>query len=150
MTEKEIQDILDELNDVRPEVLNDKAKRLFEAIMKIANERDELRRKNEELEADNLEYQRIQDLSDKRTYRKKYLEERRKEEPNLLYPDSDEIYQRYYELKEQLANSIPVQKVKDKIKELEKKIEAEYNEKVIIQLHKQKKILQELLEGSNK
>ena len=65
MTEKEIQDILDELNDVRPEVLNDKAKRLFEAIMQIANERDELRRKNEELKADNYEANNIiKDLLD--------------------------------------------------------------------------------------
>ena len=29
------------------------------------------------------------------------MEERRKEEPNLLYPDADEIYQRYYELKKE-------------------------------------------------
>ena len=65
MTEKEIQDILDELNDVRPEVLNDKAKRLFEAIMQIANERDELKRENEELEADNYEANNIiKDLLD--------------------------------------------------------------------------------------
>ena len=65
MTEKEIQDILDELNDVRPEVLNDKAKRLFEAIMQIANERDELRRKNEDLKADNYEANNIiKDLLD--------------------------------------------------------------------------------------
>lgn len=65
MTKKEIQDILDELNDVRPEVLNDKAKRLFEAIMQIANERDELRRKNEELEANNYEANNIiKDLLD--------------------------------------------------------------------------------------
>ena len=35
LIEKEIQNILDELNTVRPEVLNTEAKRLFEAIMKI-------------------------------------------------------------------------------------------------------------------
>lgn len=46
-------------------------------------------------------------------------------------------------------NYISIQKVKDKIKELEKKIEAEHNKKVLIQLCKQKRILQELLEGSN-
>ena len=40
MTEKEAQEILDELNTVRPEMLNENAKRLFEAIMKIADERD--------------------------------------------------------------------------------------------------------------
>lgn len=42
MTE-EAQKVLDELNTVRIEVLNDEAKRLFEAIMKIANERDKLK-----------------------------------------------------------------------------------------------------------
>ena len=43
MTEKEVQKVLDELNTVRIEVLNDEAKKLFEAIMKIADERDKLR-----------------------------------------------------------------------------------------------------------
>lgn len=40
MNKEEIQKILDELYTVRPEILNDKAKRLFEAIMQIADERD--------------------------------------------------------------------------------------------------------------
>lgn len=40
MNKKEIQDILDELHTVRPEMLDEKGKRLFEAIMKIADERD--------------------------------------------------------------------------------------------------------------
>lgn len=44
MTGEEAQKVLDELNTVRIEVLNDKAKRLFEAIMKIAYERDELKK----------------------------------------------------------------------------------------------------------
>lgn len=43
MTEKEAQKVLDELNTVRIEVLNDEAKRLFEAIMKIADERDKIK-----------------------------------------------------------------------------------------------------------
>lgn len=43
MTEEEAQKVLDELNTVRIEVLNDEAKKLFEAIMKIADERDKLR-----------------------------------------------------------------------------------------------------------
>lgn len=42
MTEEEAQKVLDELNTVRIEVLNDEAKRLFEAIMKIADERDKI------------------------------------------------------------------------------------------------------------
>ena len=41
MTDKEAQKVLDELQNVRPEVLNDEAKRLFEAIMKIADRKDE-------------------------------------------------------------------------------------------------------------
>ena len=97
---------------------------------------EKLQKENEELILDNLEYQRMQDIFDKRTYRKKYLEERRKEEPNLLYPDVDEIYRRYYELRKEneelknqeatqrkinellvqrYSNSIPIQKVKDEI-----------------------------------
>ena len=42
MTGEEAQKVLDELNTVRIEVLNDKAKRLFEAIMRIADERDKI------------------------------------------------------------------------------------------------------------
>lgn len=38
------------------------------------------------------------------------------------------------------------QKVKDKIEELEKKMGYEQNEKSLIHLHKQRKILKELLE----
>lgn len=62
---------------------------------------DSLQKENEKLKADNLEYQRIQDISDVRPYRKRYLEERRKEENDLLYPDADEIYERYYKIKEE-------------------------------------------------
>lgn len=40
-----------------------------------------------------------------------------------------------------------IKKVKDKIEEIDKKIKYEENEKVVIYLHKQKNILQELLEG---
>ena len=39
---KEVQKVLEELKEVRPEKLTGEAKRLFEAIMKIADERDEL------------------------------------------------------------------------------------------------------------
>lgn len=45
MTEQEAQEILDELNTVRPEMLNENAKRLFEAVMKIADERDDLQQR---------------------------------------------------------------------------------------------------------
>ena len=44
MTNEQAQKVLDELQEVRPEKLNNEAKRLFEAIMKIADERDELKK----------------------------------------------------------------------------------------------------------
>ena len=49
MTGEEAQKVLDELNTVRIEVLNDKAKRLFEAIMKIADIKDKLFEENKKL-----------------------------------------------------------------------------------------------------
>lgn len=44
MNKEEIEDILEELHLVRPEILKPKAKKLFEAIMSIADERDELKK----------------------------------------------------------------------------------------------------------
>ena len=40
MSNEEANKVLEELYEVRPEKLNDKAKRLFEAIMTIADEKD--------------------------------------------------------------------------------------------------------------
>ena len=48
MTKEQAEKVLNELQGVRPEMLNGEAKRLFEAIMKIADERDELKKKAEE------------------------------------------------------------------------------------------------------
>ena len=47
-----------------------------------------------------------------------------------------------------LTDSIPIQKIQDKIEELDRKIRYEKNERVLIYLHKQKKVLQELLQES--
>ncbi len=58
MTNEEANKVLEELHEVRPEKLNDKAKRLFEVIMKIADERDSV--KADLYEANN----RINDLLD--------------------------------------------------------------------------------------
>ena len=46
MNKEEIEDILEELHLVRPEILKPKAKKLFESIMSIADERDELQQEN--------------------------------------------------------------------------------------------------------
>ena len=44
MTKEQAQQVLDEMQGLRPEQLNGEAKRLFEAIMKIADERDEIKK----------------------------------------------------------------------------------------------------------
>ena len=44
MTEKQAQKVLDELNEIKLEQLEGNAKKLFEAIMLIADERDELKK----------------------------------------------------------------------------------------------------------
>ena len=133
------------------------------AIENLINKNKKLQKENEELKEYNMTYKRILGLADNRIYRKKYLEERRKEQPNLLYPDSDEIYQRYYELKQEneklktklsnileaqkvikvetlsyiKENYITIQKVKDKIEE--KIQEAEKDLQKAIELEKETK-----------
>lgn len=58
MSNEEANKVLEELHEVRPEKLNGKAKRLFEAIMKIADARDKA--ESDLYEANN----RINDLLD--------------------------------------------------------------------------------------
>lgn len=52
MNNKEIQEVLDELQLVRPNVLKPKAKRLFDAIMCIADDRDKYLKDNQKLKED--------------------------------------------------------------------------------------------------
>lgn len=49
MTKEQVQQVLDELNEIKPEKLEGNSKRLFETIMSIADERDELRQKVKEI-----------------------------------------------------------------------------------------------------
>ena len=107
------------------------------AIENLIKKNKKLQKENEELKEYNMTYKRILGLADNRIYRKKYLEERRKEQPNLLYPDSDEIYRRYYELKEE--NEHLHREINRRIK---LKIE---NEKIV---DTQLKVLHELLDES--
>lgn len=67
----------------------------------LVRENQKLKSENEELREEDLMSQRALDIFDKRPFREKYLKERRAEQPNLLYPDADEIYERYYKLKEE-------------------------------------------------
>ena len=69
MSNEECEKVLKELDEVRPEKLNDKAKRLFEAIMTIADKKDEA-------EADLYEANnRINDLLDIDTQKDKLIDE---------------------------------------------------------------------------
>ena len=111
--------------------------KLDQAIERVLLDYKRLLKENEELKEYNMTYKRILGLADNRIYRKKYLEERRKEQPNLLYPDSDEIYRRYYELKEE--NEHLHREINRRIK---LKIE---NEKIV---DTQLKVLHELLDES--
>lgn len=59
----------------------------------------------------------------------------------------NEEYYRQLDLEYTEKNFISKQKIKDKIEEIDERIKREENKKVVIYLHKQKRILQELLEG---
>ncbi len=50
-------------------------------------------------------------------------------------------------LRRKLENSIPKSLIKEKIEEIEEKMKYEENEKVLVWLHKQKQVLEELLKG---
>lgn len=56
------------------------------SIKRIVDSYKKVLKENEELKEYNMTYKKILGLADNRIYRKKYLEERRKEQPNLLYP----------------------------------------------------------------
>lgn len=77
MNKEEIQDILDELHLVRPEILQPKAKKLFEAIMSIADERDNL------LEEVERQKERIDYLERSNNRREETIELERKENLEL-------------------------------------------------------------------
>ncbi len=49
MTKEQVQQVLDELNEIKPEMLEGNTKRLFEAIMSIADEKDKLKKHNDDL-----------------------------------------------------------------------------------------------------
>ena len=51
---------------------------------------------------ENQDYERILDVLDERKYRKLYLKEQREQRKGLLYPDSDEIYMKYFNQKERI------------------------------------------------
>lgn len=83
--------------NLRNPFLDDEADNIEILLNLLEKQQKEIKELKEDIEE---YYKPTLDIFDEREYRKKYLEERRKEEPNLLYPDGDEIYKRYYEQKE--------------------------------------------------
>lgn len=117
MTNEEAQKVLDELNTVRIEVLNDEAKRLFEAIMKIADNRDELQKivERKDLEISSLKQvhdydtKMIDDVKEKAVELYNRIEEKDKiidsmveevKKKTLMYTDfTEEEIKQYFENK---------------------------------------------------
>ena len=75
----------------------------YEDMIKIL---DKIKKDNEERDKELEEYKELGIRHFKRPYAKRYLKERRKEIPNLLYPDSEEIYMDYYDLKDRIDKAI--------------------------------------------
>lgn len=59
-----------------------------------------------ELKQELKEWSLMFDTFSKREYAHKYLEERRKENPNIIGLDSDEIYREYYKLRDRIDKAI--------------------------------------------
>lgn len=129
---------------------------LYNNLKEIEKEHQKI---NGELREEIKEYKMLFDEGNAREYRKRYIEERRKEEPGLLYPDFDEIYERYYQEKEKnkeleeinfkVNNNLLelAEKIENKIIELEEDLkENNYAEKTTISIKYAVKVLQELLE----
>lgn len=91
-------------------------------------------------------YFKLQDESESK--RKEYQETYKdvREELRELRKENEE-YSKQLDLDYVDNNYIPKQKIKDKIEEINKMIAYEHNDAVIIQLGKQKRVLQKLLES---
>ncbi len=99
MTNEQAQKVLDELQWVRPEKLNGEAKRLFEAIMKIADERDELK---EELEM----LKDIKEIAERVLLtEEEWKEIKEKNIYNVIKKDTHKLIKQYFENKAREVNS---------------------------------------------
>ena len=97
ISEEETQKVLDELYAVRPEMLNDKAKRLFDAIMQIADDRDKANAKL-------VEYEKQIDLDyvDKNYVSKEYHEMVVKEQNDII----EDLKEKNKKLEEEKASYV--------------------------------------------
>lgn len=90
MTTEKAQKILDELQGVRPEKLTGEAKKLFEAIMRIADDRDKLK---QEFDAVDNECSRLEQKEIKLEKENKQLKQRLKEQVLIVRYDTIKMYE---------------------------------------------------------
>lgn len=88
MTTEQAQKVLDELQGVRPDKLTGEAKQLFEAIMKIADDRDKLK---EEFDAVDHECSRLEKKEIELEKENRELESRITELENVIIQAIDEL-----------------------------------------------------------
>lgn len=115
MTGEEAQKVLDELNTVRIEVLNDEAKRLFEAIMNIADERDKIK---QEYDRDTHILQNQLDLANAKKIEKDKIIEQQKEQIDYLRRSCERKEECLIEEQQENAELKNKLKEKDKIIDL--------------------------------
>ena len=99
MSEEELIETLRAFEKNRVEQLEEPAKNLFYAIMKIADERDRLKEELKELNE-------IIEIGRKREYHSKFLKGFQKERGKNVFPDHDEIYKRYDDYKDRVEKAI--------------------------------------------
>nr|DAH37190.1 MAG TPA: hypothetical protein [Caudoviricetes sp.] len=121
------------IDDVATTIRNGYAQIILNLIEKLQKENEELKNENDELNKElNEENKRCMMLA---VEKQDYLE---KHQYHLKQNES---------LTKEFSDYIPKQKIKDKIEEINKMIAREQNDAVIIQLGKQKRVLQKLLES---
>ena len=128
--EKDIEKLIEQLTKVRPEMLNEEALKLFNTIMAVLDERDELIKRNKELEDRNKTLNESQVIKIKKIQE---LEEKIHKEHTLGYS------QGVYDCSEAWKET-----KQEKMEELKKEVKDYKCEENRINLY-QRKILQELM-----
>lgn len=139
---KQVKDLMKELKEERGDIQISRIQhKLRLSINNILSDYKRVLKENEELlelKVSASAHNRILEL------------EKDNKELKEAYKSEKKMKNEYVKLYQDLLlqeNVIPIQKVKDKIEEIDESIKREENERVLIQLHKQRKILQELLES---
>lgn len=140
--------------------MNEEEKKAIEFVKKRTKELKKYAKRENELVYDDIILNLIEKLQKENEELKnendklnKELNEENKRCMMLAVEKQDYLEKYQYHLKQnesltkEFSDYIPKQKIKDKIEEINKMIAYEHNDAVIIQLGKQKRVLQKLLES---